>query len=104
MQTKSFDYYINRKRKIIDFLVGLAAVPLIYWLSFYVLTGIAWFIDPSNGWIMPAVFYAAIAAFFAFLVFLGRSRRFIVIGVFCAIIIPIALAYGYCLIAFSIPR
>lgn len=95
MENQKTEYYINRKRKVIDFLVGLVILPVLAALYLYLLTTVAsWF--PLE--IDRIIIGGCMIIFVIFLcsLFLLRNRRFIGQGLMAAFAIPIIIAFGAC--------
>lgn len=94
MGNQKLDYYINGKRKIVDFLVGFIGFPLLYWVSFSLV--------PSFSFFGSAITWVAVGLFFITLLllrFFAKNRRFISIGAICFVATVIVLMFGSCFFA-----
>jgi len=93
MENNKPDYYINKKRKVVDFLIGFIGFPALYWICFVLV--------PELKFLGSATVLAAIGLFAAPLILLGvfaGSRRFVAIGAAGFVATIVALMFGTCLI------
>ena len=93
MDNQRTDYYINKKRKIVDFMIGFLGLPAVYW---------AYFLITLNIDFRPQILADAFTVFGIFapiVVFLviGARRRFVFIGVAGLTAAILLISFGSCL-------
>jgi len=102
MENQQPNYYINQKRKIVDFLAGILACLLIWFCSVYLIGFIGQITTGySEGALMGIygiVFApAAVAIISGMALIFKPKRKFIFLGALIAGIVP-SILMGYCLI------
>jgi hypothetical protein len=102
MENQRPDYYINRKRKIIDFLIGILVSVPAYILVFFLIESVYFIMAGGNsGYGISGLLFAPflIAIVSGFWLFLKPKRKFILIGVISLILVPMCII-GTCILSF----